>query len=106
MTDDTLRQECVEFVSRLIRETYCTEDTMKLVLAFARAQRAKGEKINQAKGLRDAAKIVCSSCLKGYPLQKNGGWHNDMDGKDTLVDNCCDAVGILAQATAREQEGA
>ncbi len=44
MTDDTLREECVEFVSRLIREAYCTEDTMKLVLAFARAQQAKGMK--------------------------------------------------------------
>lgn len=33
---------------------------------------------------------VCYLCLNKYPLVK--GWHMDMDGKDLLSNNFCDAA--------------
>ena len=43
----------------------------------------------KAQGMEEAAKLVCSRCRAGYPLQLNGGWHNDKQGHDTLVNNGC-----------------
>ena len=53
MTDDTLRQECralADIIPALFRDEFYKEKTVDLLLAFARAQ--------QAKGLREAAEIA------------------------------------------------
>jgi len=55
----------------------------KLPLILAALLEAK------AQGMEEAAKLVCSRCRAGYPLQLNGGWHNDKQGHDTLVNNGC-----------------
>ena len=46
-------------------------------------------------------KVVCWMCDEGYPLQKNGAWHNDKDGKDCLVSNSCRAAAIRQRKGAR-----
>ena len=58
-----------------------TEDELTLILAALLEAKAQG--------MEEAAKLVCSRCRAGYPLQLNGGWHNDKQGHDTLVNNGC-----------------
>lgn len=38
---------------------------------------------------KDAIRLVCPLCKMGYPFQRNKIWHNDMNGRDTMVNNCC-----------------
>lgn len=37
-------------------------------------------------------KRMCPLCEKGFPLQENQIWHNDLSGKDTLVNNECKSI--------------
>ena len=61
-----------------------------IVAALADARRA---------ALEEACQIVCWMCRDGYPLQKNGAWHNDKLGKDSMVNNCCMASEIRQRAS-------
>jgi hypothetical protein len=79
MTDDTLREECRQLIDAIPAD--CDNDyddrVMKLLLAFARAQ--------QAKGLREAAEIIKAQLYDGEYID--------------------DAIYYLdAQATARESD--
>lgn len=78
---------------------------LELYAAFDEIQRLKQvierlyEKLAYSRGeaWNEAAQMACYLCRQGYPLQKNGEWHDDMDGKDTLLNN----LGLGAEYRAK-----
>ena len=48
----------------------------------------------QVECVEKISKFLCQGCNQGLPLKK--GWHMDMKGRDTLVNNFCNAVRIRA----------
>lgn len=50
----------------------------------------KREAVHKIMGI--AITLACPMCKKGYPLQRSGGRHNDMKGRDTLINNMCRAA--------------
>ena len=84
MTDEARAQRIMsELTVATMREPYhdIVEDIKTLTAAF-RAVR------------EECCKQACFLCERGFPLQENGCWHNDMDGKDCMVNNECRAAAI------------
>jgi hypothetical protein len=97
MTDDTLRKECEDLLAELLTDSPI--DRVSRLLTFARAQQAKGEKINQAKGLREAAELIQDSMKPGAAMPM----------REQMIDYLLNHAWALehqkgAQATAREAE--
>jgi len=78
------------YQARLDLDGWSDDLCVEICESFAKAQRAEA--------LEEAALLACERCREGHPLQKNGDWHNDKDGKDTMINNLCRAAAIRARA--------